>query len=63
MLYVNLMVTTKKKVIVNTQKQMRKEAKHNSKESQQSTRNERKRGRKEQKETTKTTRKQLMKCQ
>ena len=35
MLYINFMVTTKKKYIVNTQKNMRKESKHNTKENNQ----------------------------
>ena len=45
MLYVNLMVIIKQKLIVNTQKKMRmrKESKHNTKESDQTTRGERKR--------------------
>ena len=48
MLYVNLTVTTKKKLTVNPQKKMRKEHKHNTKEIQKTTRTERKRIRKEQ---------------
>jgi len=56
-MYVNLMVTTKQKRIVNTQKKMRMGSKHNTRESSQTTREERKR-RKEQRETTTTARKQ-----
>ena len=47
MTYVNLTVPTKQKLIVNTQKKMRKEPKHNMKENHQTIREERKR-RKEQ---------------
>ena len=63
MLYVNLMVTTGKKLIVNTQKKMRNELKHTAKENHQNTKIERKRRRKEQIGTTKTARKQLTKWQ
>ena len=50
--YVNLTVTTRKKFIVNTQKKIRKESKHNTKENHQNTRKVRKR-RKKQRGTTK----------
>ena len=52
LLYVRLMVKIKQKPIVDTQKIMRKESKHNTIESHQSTREEGKR-RKEQRGTTK----------
>ena len=42
MLHVNPTVTTKKKLIVNTQKKMRKGSKYNTKENNQNTREERK---------------------
>ena len=58
MLHVNPTVTTKKKLIVNTQKKMRKKSKHNIKENHQNTKEERKRKRKEQRGTSKTARKQ-----
>ena len=60
MLYVNLMVTIKQKLIVNTERKvrMRKESEHSTKESDETTRGERKRRREEQRETTKTARKQ-----
>ena len=58
MLYVNLIVITRKKLKVNTQKKVRKESKHNTKENHQNLREERKR-RKEQRGTVNTTRKQL----
>lgn len=54
--YVSIMVTTKQKPIVNTQKIKRKKYKHNTKESPQTTKEESKR-RKEQKGTIKTARK------
>ena len=65
MLYVNIMVIIKQKLIVNTQRKMRmrKESKHNTKESDETTRGEIKRRRKEQRQTTKTARKQLTKLQ
>ena len=60
MLHVNPTVTTKKKLIVNTQKKMRKGSKYNTKENNQNTREERKRRRKEQRGATKTARKKLI---
>ena len=56
----NLMVTIKQKLIVNTETKvrMRKESEYSTKESDETTRGERKRGREEQRETTKTARKQ-----
>ena len=56
MLYVNLMVTTKQKPIVDMQKTMRMKYKHNTKGNHQTTREESKR--REQRGTTITTRKQ-----
>ena len=61
LLYVSLMVTTKQKSIVNTQKRNRKEYKHATKESNQTTTKESKRRIKAQKGTTKTAREQLTK--
>lgn len=46
-LYVNPIVTTKQKAIVNTENIMRKVSKHNTKESHQTTREDSKRWRKE----------------
>ena len=43
MLYVNLMVTTKKKLILNIQKKMKKESKHDTKENHK-TKGKRKKG-------------------
>ena len=57
-----MMVTTKQKPVVDTQKIMRKEHNHNTKRNHQSTREENKRRRKEQRGTTKTARKQLTLC-
>ena len=42
MIYVNLIVTTKQKLIVNTQKKKMKESKHNIKECDQNTREDKK---------------------
>ena len=63
LLYMNLMVITNQKPIINTQKIKRKETKHNIKESHQTTREENKRRRKEQRKTTKTHRKKVSKWQ
>ena len=60
-LYVNLTETTRKKLIVNAQKKMRKESKLDIKENHQNTRGERKRIRKEQGGTTKSDKKQFKK--
>ena len=54
MLYVNLMVTTNQKPVIDMQKIKRKESKYITKEGQQIMRQESKR-RKEQERTTKTT--------
>ena len=61
LLYMNFMLTTKKKPVTNTQKIMRKEYKHSTKESHKITKGENKRRRNEQIRTTKMTRKQLTK--
>ena len=58
LLYVNLMVTTKQKSIVNIQKIKRKEYKHTTKENHQTTKEENKRRRSEQRGNTKTARNQ-----
>ena len=63
LLYLNLMVTTKQKSIIETHTQKRKESKCNTKDSHQITREQNERRRKEQKRTTKTSQKQLMKWQ
>ena len=60
--YMNSKVTTNQKPTMDTQKEERKELKHNTKENHQITREEKKR-RKEQRRTTKTIRKQVTKCQ
>ena len=59
LLYVNYMVSTKQKLTADTQKIMRKESKHNTKEQHQTTREWSKRRRKEQKGAIKSARKQL----
>ena len=59
MLYMNFVVTTKQKPIIDTHTH-RKESKHNIKHSHQITGN---RAKKKKKRTTKTTRKQITKCQ
>lgn len=50
LLYMNLMATTNQKSVIDTQKIMRKESKHNTIESHQTTRKERKRRRKNREE-------------
>lgn len=52
-IYASLMTTTKQKSLVDTQKIMRMESKHNPKKSHQTTRKESRRRRKEKRETTK----------
>ena len=59
----NLTVAKRKKVIVNTQKKIRKESKHNTKENHKNTREENKRRGIERRGTTKIARKQLRKWQ
>ena len=46
MLFMKLLVTTKKKFTVNTQKKMRKESKYNTKENHQTRRGKEKKGKK-----------------
>ena len=62
LLYMNLIVTTKPKSIIRTQKVMTKKSKDNSKENHQTQSEETKRKRNEQRGTTKITRKRLTKC-
>jgi len=60
---VNLMIITNQKLIINIQKNKRKESKHNTKKTHQTTMEENIRRRKAQRGSTKTVKNQLTKWQ